>query len=121
MSEQGVVERYLDCLAAHDWDGLATTIGDEGLTREGPFCDVVEGKQHYVAYLRKVLTNLDGHRLDVQRVSHVSTRLSYVELTESFVIDGVPKRWPECILFERGDDGLISRVSVFFKQPGGAG
>ncbi|OBF60397.1 hypothetical protein A5756_03420 [Mycobacterium sp. 852002-53434_SCH5985345] len=121
VSEQGVVERYLDCLAAHDWDGLATTVGDEGLTREGPFCDVVEGKQHYVAYLRKVLTNLDGHRLDVQRVSHVSTRLSYVELTESFVIDGVPKRWKECILFERGDDGLISRVSVFFKQPGGAG
>ncbi|OBB68576.1 nuclear transport factor 2 family protein [Mycobacterium sp. 852014-50255_SCH5639931] len=114
----GVIERYLDCLAAHDWDGLATTIADEGLTREGPFCDVVEGKQHYVAYLRKVLTNLAGHRLDVHRVSHVNTRLSYVELTEAFEIDGVTKRWPECILFERGDDGLISRVSVFFKQPG---
>ncbi|MBW0012499.1 MAG: hypothetical protein JO059_04940, partial [Mycobacterium sp.] len=40
----GVVERYLDCLAAHDWDGLATTIADDGLIREGPFCDVVEGK-----------------------------------------------------------------------------
>ena len=50
----GVVERYLACLAAHDWDGLATTIADDGLTREGPFCDAVEGKQHYVAYLRKV-------------------------------------------------------------------
>ncbi|WP_231983669.1 nuclear transport factor 2 family protein [Mycobacterium sp. E2733] len=115
----GVVERYLACLAAHDWDGLAATIADEGLTREGPFCDVVEGKQHYVAYLRKVLTNLAGHRLDVQRVSHVDDRLSYVELTEAFEIDGDTKRWPECILFERTDDGLISRVSVFFKQPGG--
>ncbi|OBH15752.1 hypothetical protein A9X03_21945 [Mycobacterium sp. E1715] len=114
----GVVERYLECLAAHDWDGLAATIADEGLIREGPFCDVVEGKQHYVAYLRKVLTNLDGHRLQVQRVSHVDSRLSYVELTESFVIDGAAKRWPECLLFERGDDGLISHVSVFFKQPG---
>lgn len=112
-----VVERYLECLAAHDWDGLAATIADEGLVREGPFCDVVEGKRHYVAYLRKVLTNLDGHRLQVQRVSHVDSRLSYVELTESFVIDGDTKRWPECILFERDDDGLISRVSVFFKQP----
>ena len=114
----GVVERYLECLAAHDWDGLATTIADDGLTREGPFCDVVEGKQHYVAYLRKVLTNLKGHRLEVKRVSHVNDRLSYVELSESFVIDGVPATWPECILFEQGDDGLISRVSVFFKQPG---
>ncbi|MCV7099603.1 nuclear transport factor 2 family protein [Mycobacterium palustre] len=113
----GVVERYLQCLAAHDWDGLATTIADEGLTREGPFCDVVEGKQHYVAYLRKVLTNLEGHRLQVQRVSHVNDRLSYVELTEAFQIDGAPAAWPECILFEQGDDGLICRVSVFFKQP----
>jgi len=112
----GVVERYLECLAAHDWDGLAATIVDEGLTREGPFCDVVEGKQHYVAYLRKVTTNIKGHRLEVQRVSHVDSRLSYAELSETFDIDGVAKTWPECILFEQGDDGLISRVSVFFKQ-----
>ena len=117
----GVVERYLECLAAHDWDGLATTIADDGLTREGPFCDVVEGKQHYVAYLRKVCTNLPGHRLDVKRVSRVNGRLSYVELSESFEIDGAPATWPECLLFEQGDDGLISHISVFFKQPGGAG
>jgi len=113
----GVVERYLECLAAHDWDGLATTIADEGLIREGPFCDVVEGKQHYVAYLRKVLTNLKGHRLDVKRVSRVNDRVSYVELSESFEIDDAPATCSECILFEQGDDGLISHVSVFFKQP----
>ena len=115
-----MVERYLKCLADHDWDGLATTIADEGLVREGPFCDVVEGKARYVAYLRKVLTQLKGHRLEVQRVSHVDTRLSYVELTEAFEIDGTTTEWPECILFERGDDGLIARVSVFFKQRGAA-
>ncbi|ORV70520.1 nuclear transport factor 2 family protein [Mycobacterium gastri] len=112
----GVVERYLTCLAAHDWDGLAATIADDGLTREGPFCDVIEGKQHYVAYLRKVLTSLKDHQLRVQRVSRVDARLSYVELTEAFEIDGAQAEWPECILFEQNDDGLISRVSVFFKQ-----
>ena len=52
----------------------------------------------------------------MQRISHVHARLSYVELTEAFEIDGVAKKWPECILFEQSDDGLISRVSVFFKQ-----
>jgi SnoaL-like domain len=113
-----VVERYLTCLADHDWDGLATTIADEGLTRDGPYCDRIEGKAHYLAYLRKVLTNLNGHRLEVQRVSHVNSRVSYVELSESFEIDGVLATWPECILFEQADDGLISRVSVFFKQRG---
>jgi SnoaL-like domain len=112
----GVIERYLEFLAAHDWDGLATTIADTGLVREGPFCDVVEGKEHYIAYLRKVLTTLKGHQLEVQRVSHVNARLSFVELTESFEIDGTPAAWPECLLFERNDDGLISHVSVYFKQ-----
>lgn len=113
-----VVERYLECLAAHDWDGLADTIAEEGLTREGPFCDVVEGKAHYVAYLRKVCTNLKGHRLIVHRVSHVDSRLSYAELSETFEIDDVATTWPECILFEQDTDGLIARVSVFYKQRG---
>jgi SnoaL-like protein len=114
----GIVEQYLKYLTDHDWDGLATTVADEGLTREGPFCDVIEGKAHYLAYLRKILTTLQGHRLEVRRVSHVDDRVSYVELTESFEIDGMAVSWPECILFEQGDDGLISRVSVFFKQRG---
>ncbi len=113
---RGVVERYLEFLTTHDWDGLATTIADEGLSREGPFCDLIEGKDHYVAYLRKILTTLEGHRLDVKRVSHVDDRVSFVELTESFEIDGAPAAWPECLLFEQNDDGLISHVSVFFKQ-----
>jgi hypothetical protein len=112
----GTVERYLECLSAHDWDGLADTIAEHGLIREGPFCDVVEGKAHYVAYLRKVCTTMKGHRLDVQRVSHVDSRVSFAELSETFEIEGVATTWPECILFEQDGDGLISRVSVFFKQ-----
>ena len=112
------VERYLRCMAAHDWDGLAATIADEGLTREGPFCDRIEGKHRYVAFLCNVITSLKGYRLNVQRVSHVSDRVSYVELSETFEVDGVLAEYPECILFERNDDGLISHVSVFIKQPG---
>ena len=112
------VERYLTCMAAHDWDGLAETIADEGLTRDGPFCDRVEGKQRYVAFLRGIISSLKGYRLSVRRVSHVSDRVCYVELSETFDVDGVLTEYPECILFERGDDGLISHVSVFIKQPG---
>lgn len=115
-TQDNVVERYLECLAAHDWDGLADTITEDGLTREGPFCDVVEGKAHYVAYLRKVCTDLRGHRLQVRRISRVNPRVCYAELSETFEIDGVATTWPECICFEQGEDGLISHVSVFFKQ-----
>ena len=106
-------------MAAHDWDGLATTIAEEGLTRDGPYCDRIEGKQPYVDFLRSVIRSLDGYQLRVQRISHVSDRVSFVELTETFGVDGVPTTCPECILFERNDDGLICHVSVFIKQPGG--
>jgi hypothetical protein len=114
--EDGAVERYLACLAVNDWDSLAATVADEDLIREGPFCDVVEGKQAYLKFLRGVFASLEGYRLDVRRVSHLSDKLSYVELSETFDIDGVPTEYPECLVFEQNDDGLINRVSVFMKQ-----
>jgi hypothetical protein len=114
------VERYLACMAAHDWDGLAATVAAD-VTRDGPFCDRVEGKEPYVEFLRGIITSLNDYQLRVQRVSRVSDRLCFVELSESFDVDGTPTTYPECILFERNDDGLISHVSVFIKQPGGQG
>ena len=112
------IERYLACMAAHDWDGLAATLADEGLTRDGPFCDRVEGKQRYVDFLRGVIPSLKGYEVKVHRVSPVSDRVSFVELSEFFEIDGVLTECPECLLFERDHDGLIRHVSVFIKRPG---
>ena len=120
-NEIDVIERYLASMVAHDWDGLAATIADEGLTRDGPFCDRVEGKQHYVAFLRNLIPTLKDYELKVRRVSQASERVSFVELSETFEVDGVLTEYPECVLFERNDDGLISHVSVFIKQPGAEG
>ncbi len=114
--EAGAVERYLACLAANDWDGLAATIADEDLIREGPYRDVVEGKQPYLKFLQAVFASLSGYRLDVKRISHASDRVCYVELSETFDIDGVPTEYPECLVFEQNPDGLINRVGVFIKQ-----
>ena len=109
------VERYLKCLAVHDWDGLAATVADN-VIREGPYCDVVEGKQPYLKFLRGVFASLKGYRLDVQRIAHAPDRMCYVELTETFDIEGAPTSYPECLVFEQTSDGLINRVSVFFKH-----
>jgi len=49
----GVIERYLTCRAAHDWDGVAATLADDGLVREGTWCDVIEGRDEYVAGCRR--------------------------------------------------------------------
>jgi ketosteroid isomerase-like protein len=116
--EAGAVERYLACLAVNDWDGLAATIADDDLIRDGPYCDVVEGKQPYLKFLQNVFASLKGYRLDVKRISHTSDRVCYVELSETFDIDGVPTEYPECLMFEQNPDGLINRVSVFMKQLG---
>ena len=112
----GVVERYLACLGANDWDGLAATIADDDLIRNGPYCDVVEGKQRYLKYLRGVFAALKGYRLDVHRISHTTDRVCYVELSETFDSDGVPTEYPECLVFEENSAGLINRVGVFIKQ-----
>jgi predicted ester cyclase len=111
------VERYLACLAVNNWDDLGATIADE-VIRDGPYCDVIEGKQPYLKFLRGVFAALKGYRLDVQRVSHASDRVCYVELTETFDIDGVPTQYPECLVFEQNPDGLINRINVFIKQLG---
>jgi ketosteroid isomerase-like protein len=116
--EAGVVERYLACLAVNDWDGLAATIADDDLIRDGPYCDVVKGKQPYLKFLRGVFAALKGYQLDVRRISHASNRVCYVELSETFDIDGVPTEYPECLVFEQNPDGLINRVNVFIKQLG---
>jgi limonene-1,2-epoxide hydrolase len=115
-NEAGAVDRYLACLAVNDWDGLAATIAEGDLIRNGPYCDVIEGKQQYLKFLRGVFASLNGYRLDVHRISQTSDRVCYVELSETFDIDGVPTEYPECLVFEQNSDGLINRVSVFIKQ-----
>jgi hypothetical protein len=113
------VDEYLRCLGAQDWAGLAETIADEGLHRDGPFCDVVEGKEAYVRFLQRAVGSLSNYVLRVARVSPVGDRLVYVELSETFDVNGVPTEYPESITFELADDGRIREVSVFMKTPGG--
>ncbi|HSS12016.1 MAG TPA: nuclear transport factor 2 family protein [Acidimicrobiales bacterium] len=113
-----VVEEYLQCLGGHDWEGLARTIVEEGLHRDGPFCDVVEGKAAYLKFLEQIVDSLPNYVLKVARVSPVGDRLVYVELSETFDVNGVLTEYPECIVFETAEDGLIRDVSVFMKYPG---
>jgi predicted SnoaL-like aldol condensation-catalyzing enzyme len=114
-----MVEEYLQCMASHDWQGLAKTVVDEGLHRDGPFCDVIEGKAAYVQFLEQIIESLPGYVLKVSRVSPVGDQLVYVELSETFEVAGQLTEYPECITFELADDGRIRSVSVFMKTPGG--
>lgn len=111
------VERYLDNLGRNDWEGLAATLSDD-VVRDGPFCDVVHGKQPYVGFLQGIVPALAGYTLKVDRISQAAEGVAFVELSETFDVNGTMTQYPECLLFETGDDGLINKVSVFMKTPG---
>ena len=112
-----VVSNYLEAMASRDWELFAKSLSDEGLIRAGPFMDEVQGKAAYVDFLSNLMPTLVNYKLKVERVSS-DNRLVFVELSETFDVDGVSTSYPEIILFEIDDVGKIRFVSVFMKWPG---
>jgi limonene-1,2-epoxide hydrolase len=111
------VDEYLEALPAHDWDKLAATLAPEGLVRDGPFVDVIHGKQAYVDFLKGLMPTLKDYVLRVSRQSSAG-HLTFVELSETFDVNGTVIEYPEVVLFEVDGAGLITFVSVFMKYPG---
>jgi hypothetical protein len=112
-----VVERYLVALDEQDWSGLAATLTDGDFERIGPYCDVVPSKEAYVAFLERVISGLAEYRLVAGRI--VSTeRVAYAEITESCVLAGETVGFPEVVVFDLAEDGLIRRVQVYMMRPG---
>jgi SnoaL-like domain len=112
-----VVEQYLAALDAQDWPGVAATLTDHGFERIGPYRDVVASKGAYVRFLERVVSTLGEYRLVPERV--VSTeRVIYAEVTESCVHAGEKMAFPEVLVFDLADDGLIGRVQVYMMRPG---
>jgi hypothetical protein len=114
------VDRYLAALDQQDWPGLAATLNDGDFERVGPYCDVVASKSAYVEFLERVVSALSEYRLVPGRM--VSTeRVVYAEITESCVRLGEKMEFPEVLVFDLADDGLIRRVQVYMMHPGGQG
>jgi SnoaL-like domain len=112
-----VVEQYLAALDEQDWSGLAATLTDGDFERVGPFCDIVASKSAYVAFLERVVSVLAEYRLVPRRV--VSTdRVVYAEITECCVRGGEKMAFPEVLVFDLADDGLIRRIQVYMMRAG---
>ncbi len=114
-----VVEQYLAALDRQDWTDLASTLTTGDFERVGPFRDIVGSTDAYVAFLERVVSGLAEYRLVPERVV-TTERVVYAEVTESFVHAGEKMSFPEVLVFDLGDDGLISRVQVFMMRPGEA-
>ncbi len=112
------VREYLGALSERSWDRLATTMAGAGFVCNGPFVDMIEGRDAYVGFLRRVCSPFDSYRIDVHRVSR-SGDVVVAEVDEVIGRDGSVSSFPEALLFELDDAGLIRFVSVYMKRPGG--
>jgi limonene-1,2-epoxide hydrolase len=110
----GVVERYLESLIAHDWPAFAACLAETDFTRIGPYHDVYSSKSEYVAFISELMPRLAGYEMSVLRVTYAG-HLAFAELSETVTLGDTAVRTPECVTFELTDDGLISRIEVFIQ------
>jgi hypothetical protein len=115
-----VLDDYFEALRTRDWARLASCV-TEDVHRTGPYLDVVEGRQAYVAFLAKVIPALPNYDLVVSRVRQPSRDSAVVELSEFADVDGVRTEFPEVLLFDFDAAGTIRRIDVYIKQRRGSG
>ncbi|HKH50413.1 MAG TPA: nuclear transport factor 2 family protein [Mycobacterium sp.] len=114
----GIVERYLDAIASHNWDVVDECIADD-IVRVAPYGDRYAGRDEYLAFITDLMPKLAGYAMKLYRVTYPSDALAYVELSETVELDGKRMRTPEVLVFELGGDGRIARVEVYIQTPAG--
>jgi ketosteroid isomerase-like protein len=109
-----VVERYLDRLVAHDWDGMAACLTTD-VVRIGPFGDTYTPRDRYVAFLSDLMPQLTNYSMKVTRVTY-GDRVAVAELSETLDVDGEPLETPEAIVFDLDDAGQIAHIAIYIQR-----
>jgi limonene-1,2-epoxide hydrolase len=111
----GSVERFFAHLTARDWDALRGDLAPD-VERVGPFGDHVAGRDRYLAMLEAAVPADYGN--DVHVVTYAADgRVAFARVTEHL---GYPDRTlhlEEAYAFGLNDEGLVTRVEVFWQTP----
>jgi ketosteroid isomerase-like protein len=119
MSADGVVERFLAAMVAHDWEAMGRCLTDD-VVRVGPYLDTYRGRDEYVAFLALLLPSLPGYSMAVDRIVAAGSVVT-AQLAETVDDpDGKPLRTPEALVFDLADDGRIARIEVFIQTAPGS-
>ena len=111
----GVVERYLDCIRSHDWEGLAACLVPD-VVRVGPFGDSYKGPE-YLAFITDLMPRLPGYDMRVDRVVYTGDgRAAFAELSETVTFEGSPHVTPEALVFDLDGDGLIAHIAIYIQR-----
>lgn len=113
---QETLTRYFEALRKQDWESLAGCLAED-VHRTGPYLDVVEGKEAYVEFLAGVIPTLRNYELKVHAVRPLEGGSALVLLSEILDRDGVQTEFPEALVFDFDEAGLIQTVDIYIKQP----
>lgn len=116
MTGAPTVERYLACVAGHDWAGLAECL-TEDVVRVGPFGDTYTPRGPYVAFLEHLMPTLEDYSMRVDRVLPAAGGATVtVELTETMRFGDDVVETPEALVFDLADDGRIRHIGIFIRR-----
>ena len=88
-----LLERYIEALRSRDWDSLSTCLAPD-VHRSGPYLDVVEGREEYVAFLSRVISGLPNYDIRLSRIDRLEAGAALVRLSEFVDIKGVRTEFP---------------------------
>ena len=112
---EGLVEKYLQAVVAHDWETLSACV-TEDVVRVGPFGDTYTPRDRYVAFLAELMPTLPGYSMDVDRVVYAGGS-AFAQLSETVEIDSVPVITPETLVFDFDESsGLIARIGIYIQR-----
>jgi hypothetical protein len=117
----GAVEDYITYYGSHQWEKLRTVFDATDFQRTGPYLDVFTDVDEYVDFLESVIPTMGAdYELQIERIVYTpGEKVAFGQLIEHLELDGVMTDIPETIIFDLNDDGLIRRMSLYLKQPGG--
>jgi hypothetical protein len=124
-SDDRVVEKTFEYLAARDFDSFGTLLAPD-VERIGPFGERMVGRDSYVELMasgdrRPSDDERDRTRWDVHRVVYALDRRSAFARVTAHVRrrDGSRElRLEQTLAYELDANGLISRIEVFWRDPG---
>lgn len=118
----GVIEQLFECLNAGDWPAFSALLSAE-VERTGPLGDRVVGRDQYVEYMAG--TGPSAPRNDVGGTTWVvhgfayapDRRSGFARVTANITHSGQERQLEEAMVFAMDDEGLVSRIEVFWRTP----
>ena len=122
VSGEGVVERTFKHLTGRDWDSFRALLSRD-VERVGPFGERVLGRDAYVELMaggEQPTPEDERHRTtwDVHRVAYTQDgQAAFARVTAHVPRNGRELRIEQTLAYELEENGLISRIEVFWRDP----